>query len=163
MLQKRGQAALEFLMTYGWAILVVLVVIAALASFGVLNPDSLVPEKCTLVQGISCDDYQVQADQVQLRVSNGLGKTITILEANAWSPQGQNPQYNCTATPNADLVNGGSTTLTINQDGAGNGCTIPTDLSTKADFVLTVNYYFADSDPTFNHTITGELLANVEG
>jgi len=30
--QKKGQAAMEFLMTYGWAILVVLIVIGALAS-----------------------------------------------------------------------------------------------------------------------------------
>lgn len=33
---RRGQAAMEFLMTYGWAILVVLAAVAALAYFGVL-------------------------------------------------------------------------------------------------------------------------------
>lgn len=42
---KKGQAAMEFLMTYGWAILVVLAAIAALAYFGVLSPDSLMQEK----------------------------------------------------------------------------------------------------------------------
>ena len=36
---KKSQAAMEFLMTYGWAILVVLAAIAALAYFGVLNPE----------------------------------------------------------------------------------------------------------------------------
>ena len=35
---RKGQAAMEFLMTYGWAILVVLVVIGALAYFGILSP-----------------------------------------------------------------------------------------------------------------------------
>ena len=50
---KRAQAAMEFLMTYGWAILVVLIVIAALAYLGVLNPQALVPEKCTL-QPLNC-------------------------------------------------------------------------------------------------------------
>ena len=34
---KKSQAAMEFLMTYGWAILVVLVAIGALAYFGVLK------------------------------------------------------------------------------------------------------------------------------
>ena len=43
---KRGQVALEFIMTYGWAILVVLVAIGALAYFGVLNPGKYLPEKC---------------------------------------------------------------------------------------------------------------------
>jgi uncharacterized protein (UPF0333 family) len=33
MMQQRGQAAMEFLMTYGWAILVVLIAIGALAYF----------------------------------------------------------------------------------------------------------------------------------
>ena len=47
-MKKKAQAAMEFLMTYGWAILVVLIVIGALAYFGVLNPQNLLPEKCTL-------------------------------------------------------------------------------------------------------------------
>ncbi|MBI1979078.1 MAG: hypothetical protein HYS62_03415, partial [Candidatus Aenigmarchaeota archaeon] len=37
--QRKSQAAMEFLMTYGWAILVVLAAIAALAYFGVLSPE----------------------------------------------------------------------------------------------------------------------------
>lgn len=37
-MNRKEQAGLEFLMTYGWAILVVLVTIAVLAYFGVLSP-----------------------------------------------------------------------------------------------------------------------------
>ncbi|MAE13796.1 hypothetical protein CMO92_04475 [Candidatus Woesearchaeota archaeon] len=51
---KRAQAAMEFLMTYGWAILVVLAAIGALAYFGVLSPDSLLPERCTGPAGLDC-------------------------------------------------------------------------------------------------------------
>ncbi|MBT3690741.1 hypothetical protein HOG16_00680 [Candidatus Woesearchaeota archaeon] len=40
-MQKRGQAAMEFLMTYGWAIMVVLLAIAALAYF--LDSEELCP------------------------------------------------------------------------------------------------------------------------
>ena len=39
---RRGQAALEFLTTYGWAFLVILVMIGALAYFGVLDPERFV-------------------------------------------------------------------------------------------------------------------------
>ncbi len=39
---KKLQAAMEFLMTYGWAIFVVLAVIAAMAYFGVLSPDKTI-------------------------------------------------------------------------------------------------------------------------
>ena len=44
---------MEFLMTYGWAILVVLAAIGALAYFGVLSPDRFLPEKCTLPSGVA--------------------------------------------------------------------------------------------------------------
>ncbi|MBR9692543.1 hypothetical protein GOV07_01285 [Candidatus Woesearchaeota archaeon] len=38
----RGQAAFEFLTTYGWAILVALIGIAALAHYGIFNPRTVV-------------------------------------------------------------------------------------------------------------------------
>lgn len=45
MKNKKSQLALEFLMNYGWAILVVIVAIGALAYFGVLNPEKFKPEQ----------------------------------------------------------------------------------------------------------------------
>ena len=47
---RKSQAALEFLMTYGWAVLVVLVVIGVLAYFGVLNPCRFYPESSDYFQ-----------------------------------------------------------------------------------------------------------------
>jgi hypothetical protein len=44
----KSQAAMEFLMTYGWALLIILLVIAALAYFGMLNPDRFLPDKVTV-------------------------------------------------------------------------------------------------------------------
>jgi hypothetical protein len=44
-MKTKSQAAMEFLMTYGWALLVVLIVIAALVFFGLLNPDRYTPDK----------------------------------------------------------------------------------------------------------------------
>ena len=84
MAKKRGQAALEFLMTYGWAILVVLVVIGALAYFGVLNPSTILPEKCTLQMGLYCQDHQIDSvnNQIHLKLQNGMGKGIIISNIN---------------------------------------------------------------------------------
>ncbi|MBI2656764.1 hypothetical protein HYX03_03425 [Candidatus Woesearchaeota archaeon] len=75
---KRSQAAMEFLMTYGWAILVVLAAIAALAYFGVLSPEKFLPEKCILQPGIACVSHKVEPTKVTLVISNGLGRTITV-------------------------------------------------------------------------------------
>jgi len=50
----KGQAALEFMMTYGWAILVVLAAIGALSYFGVLNPSRFTPDTCLASAPFSC-------------------------------------------------------------------------------------------------------------
>src|SRR3989338_11413651 len=80
MYKKRGQAALEFLMTYGWAFLVVLVVLGTLTYFGILNPSFLLPEKCQLQLGLYCRDHRIDADNraISLKLENGMGKGIII-------------------------------------------------------------------------------------
>ena len=75
---RRGQAALEFLTTYGWAFMVILVAIGALSYLGVTNPDRFIPERCVSSQGISCVDSQLTTDQLSLFISNDLGQSIVL-------------------------------------------------------------------------------------
>ena len=75
---RSGQAALEFLMTYGWAILVVLVAVGALAYFGVLSPDKFLPAKCLFQSGLACLDHKATATSLVLRIQNSLGFDITV-------------------------------------------------------------------------------------
>lgn len=51
---RKGQAAMEFLMTYGWAILVVLAAIGALAYFGVLSPPGIYNEEKHTCESWTC-------------------------------------------------------------------------------------------------------------
>jgi hypothetical protein len=79
MFRKKSQAAMEFLMTYGWAILVVLVAIGALAYFGVLSPDKFLPERCTGPAGMDCLDKAVidaGTDTVTFVIKNNLGYEV---------------------------------------------------------------------------------------
>ena len=75
---KKGQAAMEFLMTYGWAILVVLAAIGALAYFGILSPSRHIPESCIFQQGIACVDFKVTEDEVTLYIQNGYAQDIDL-------------------------------------------------------------------------------------
>lgn len=90
---KRGQAAMEFLMTYGWAILVVLAAIGALAYFGVLSPDNFLPEQCIVSPefGNTCLEAQAVAtgQQVQLGLRNNVGTTIQNVTVELSDPDGQ--------------------------------------------------------------------------
>jgi uncharacterized protein (UPF0333 family) len=72
-MEKRGQAAMEFLMTYGWAILAAIIAIAVLAYFGVFNPGRYTSEMCQLGAPWTCDDNSVTsvANGVQLIIRNG--------------------------------------------------------------------------------------------
>ncbi|MFH1409556.1 MAG: hypothetical protein ABIH34_06610 [Nanoarchaeota archaeon] len=76
---KKGQAAMEFIMTYGWAILVVLAAIGALAYFGVLNPANLLPEKCFFAAGTDC----IEKASVIYDGSGGGLHTMTVVLKNS--------------------------------------------------------------------------------
>ena len=78
---KKGQAAMEFLMTYGWAILVVIAAIAALAYFGVLDPARLLPERCQSSAGMDCvDKAAVTATGVTVAMRNNVGFKAEITD-----------------------------------------------------------------------------------
>lgn len=73
---KRGQAAIEFLVTYGWAIMAAMVVIGALTYFGMTNPATSLPDKCLFSNAFECKDYQINQTALKLRVTNSFGETI---------------------------------------------------------------------------------------
>ena len=75
---KKGQAAMEFMMTYGWSILVALLTIGALVYFGVLNPAKWLPESCN-VQGFYCVDFKVSTTKVELFMQNNIGDDISSI------------------------------------------------------------------------------------
>ncbi len=81
---KKGQAAMEFLMTYGWALLIVLVAIAVLAAFGVFSGGKRGYEVCLMGPGLSCKEFKVQKAAsplegiIEMQVTNGFGKDFRL-------------------------------------------------------------------------------------
>ena len=52
--KSRAQSAMEYLMTYGWAILIIAVVLGALFSLGVFSSSSLLGTSCLALSGYYC-------------------------------------------------------------------------------------------------------------
>lgn len=52
--KRKAQSAMEYLMTYGWAILIVAVVIAALFALGLFNGGAATPSVCIAQPGYTC-------------------------------------------------------------------------------------------------------------
>ncbi len=79
MSQKRGQAAFEFIMTYGWVLFVALVAIAALIYWGVWGGDFL-PEVCIFGVGLQCINpvfqYSGTVGVLDFSVQNAMGKDL---------------------------------------------------------------------------------------
>ncbi len=150
---KKSQAALEFLMTYGWAFLVILVMIGALAYFGVLNPKKLLPEKCTVPAGFTCDEYQITTTGVKIILTNNQGGAIN---ANSAVLSGD---YTFNGT--ADVA---PTTLI----GVGNKINISQDFDTtkppvKGDKIgISFNLDWTAAGKTLNQTATGDVFATVQ-
>ncbi len=96
-MKKRGQSALEFLMTYGWAILIILIAISALTYFGVLSPSRLLPARCMFSPEVGCEEFKISAPStIAFRFKNNLGfaadfssMTVNSTEFGSCVPGGQ--------------------------------------------------------------------------
>jgi hypothetical protein len=164
---------MEFLMTYGWAILVVLVVIGVLAYFGIFDPDVLLPEKCAVQQGINCNDYRIVndviADRIDITLANGMGETILIGSIQATSRR--DAEISCSYDAIAASDSWGGKNGKVLNDGRtatfSLTCT-PSDsfndlrLSGKNSFDLEVNWFKPVSSESNTHAAKGEILASIE-
>ena len=142
---KKAQAAMEFLMTYGWAILVVLAAIAALAYFGVLSPEKFLPEKCILQPGIACVSHKVEPTKVTLVISNGLGRTIIINSIDVGG---------CSSTFDETMLSGIDHTFVI-----GGACN--NGLS-RDKFKADINMGYTEKDTNLTKTVYGNLNTKIE-
>lgn len=75
----KGQGAMEYLMTYGWALLVIVVVGAALFALGVLNPNTYTQKRCQGFQYFTYQDSLATPTTFALDLVNG-PQTINIRE-----------------------------------------------------------------------------------
>lgn len=79
MFDKKAQSALEYLMTYGWALVVIVIVIAALVFL--INPTQVGPNNCTGFSRFPISNHQVDNtavnDQLILIMSNQTGGDAT--------------------------------------------------------------------------------------
>ena len=165
---RKGQAAMEFLMTYGWALLVVLIAIGALAFFGVLNPSRFLPNSCSLAPGFACNDFKASASEntngvITVVVQNGLGEnlnTVAMLLSNA------NPACAGSGTTGGQafagptsINDGASATYTLD---CGTANPLAGKKGTKLKGDLQINYYVGTGTNALAHAKVGQLVVGIE-
>lgn len=79
---RKAQAAVEYLFTYGWAIMAAGIAIAALSAFFLSSPTTVVSERCQFTQDFNCVETTLQKVGNQwdfsFRVENIQGQLIDI-------------------------------------------------------------------------------------
>ncbi|MEK6981809.1 MAG: hypothetical protein AABX38_02660 [Candidatus Micrarchaeota archaeon] len=177
---KRGQAAMEYLMTYGWAILVIVIVITILAFY--LPQLIKTPEGCLFSQpGFSCSDPKpsiyistVATNDVSMavRVFNQQGQNIKVSKAVCL--KGNIDQASLanadTVSNNPTIVAGGSYDINVAcKDATGNPLRLSKNSDFKGIFVIWYNF-----DPEVqvtggnvvrqaSATVTGTVLERTQG
>ncbi|KYK27137.1 hypothetical protein AYK26_00390 [Euryarchaeota archaeon SM23-78] len=159
---KRGQAAMEFLMTYGWAILVVLAAIGALAYFGVLSPDRLLPSKCTLSPGFDFGDCKADATTESLRISiyNGLGTDVKNVTFVVNTTGGSD--ITCSETWDIGILANGATIPTSGAYELCNETAATGDYAEGTRFDASVKVVYTKFGESVSHTVTGKITTKVE-
>lgn len=90
-MHKKGQAAMEFLMTYGWAILAAIIAIGVLAYFGVFNPSRLAGSAAVVNAPLNVRAFNVLdtdalcapggVDCINLELTHNAGEALTVTAA----------------------------------------------------------------------------------
>lgn len=157
----KSQAALEFLTTYAWAFLVILIMISALAYFGILNPSKLLPDRCNFGAEIGCEDFRITTDALDLKLKNNVGEPITI-QSVTFSSESDDP-FDCTGTstpsfPFSDWGSGSVDDFSFTTCSTGDAGFVEGE---KAKIEITLTYYATRSGETYTHEVAGDVFTTV--
>ncbi len=148
---------MEYLITYGWAILIIAVVLAALFASGVFNPSHFAGQECVLSAGFSCLNYYLYPNGIltlNLFQSTSGAINITSLgcdsaESTAYMSRPYNPPSNQVFMP---LGSNYTFPMTCYE----NGSIASPSVGTLFNGYLVINY--TETSTGFPHTVYGKII-----
>lgn len=164
--ELKAQSALEYLTTYGWAILVLVVVIGVLFSLGFINPRSPISPSCVFSSDLNCKAFALNTTgHYALDLGQGTGHTIRVTHIRC--TQETNATLNTSdllATP--VMIGNGEHAFITN----GTQTCISTDTGvTKTATGFAGNAYkgkfyvrYTDIETNFQHTSIGDVVIKYE-
>ena len=165
-MDRKSQAALEFLTTYGWAFLIILIMIGTLAYFGILSPSKLTPNRCNFPSEFQCLDYKIDSvgNTFNLKLKNNVGDTINIDVGKITVSSETATTYNCptplTGSPAIPTwATGEQKDITLTSCNTALAGFIAGE---KAKVLVSIDYYILNSGNTYTRTVKGEVYASVQ-
>jgi len=156
----RGQSAIEYLTTHGWAILILLVVIASLFWLGVVNPKSVLHSSFLLPADMSCRAYILNTTgHVAVDIGQATGHPINVTKFRC--TQERDPVPDTISTPvyisngdHAFITDGTQQCYTL----AGANATGTTGSQYKGKIYIA----YTELDTGFEHTVVGDVSLKYE-
>tara|TARA_Y100000034_G_C6905603_1_gene420082 strand:+ start:2610 stop:3065 length:456 start_codon:yes stop_codon:yes gene_type:complete len=148
-MKRKGQAAMEFLMTYGWAILAAIVVIAVLAIY--FRPSTLVSSSTFVTAPFFAQGQTINTSDIKLEVKNNGGESITIdsFSLSITTPSGGS----CTAGASGSVLAAGASAVINNT-----GCS---GLTAGNTFNADVSIGYTKSGSSLAQKATGTMAGSV--
>jgi hypothetical protein len=170
---RKAQAAMEYLITYGWAVLIMLVVVGVLFYLGIFSPHTIMT--CSFQNpGFTCYAYKLAAN-----TSNMGGLVLDMGQATGHDIKVTG--FNCTTSDTWNLVDfdgvsANNTTIATGSHRTLNGTVAnPTPLpcyktdGTKMGAADFGSYYkgkiyihYIDLETNMDHKVTGDIAGKVE-
>ncbi|MFH1448623.1 MAG: hypothetical protein ABIG39_07210 [Candidatus Micrarchaeota archaeon] len=180
---RKGQAAIEYLMTHGWTILVLTAALIVLYSMGMFNPSRYMRQECYFQPDLHCQSFILTKQEspkyiLSFSINNGLGFDILVDGINITTTDiGEVGEFthvgSCSSglcSPSSGLVRSGellNITFPIHQGNA-----LP-DKGTLHQIKVSISYRNCKTDPDYRgtvqtcsdgspHVVSGRIVANVE-
>jgi len=85
MIGLKAQSAMEYLMTYGWAILIIAVILSVLFSLGLFNGNNLVTNACQAAPGYLCQNAVYFHGQIGQGAAGNILVTVGQSTGSTWT------------------------------------------------------------------------------
>ncbi|MGB9719457.1 MAG: hypothetical protein ACPL06_02595 [Candidatus Anstonellales archaeon] len=165
----KGQAAMEYLMTYGWAILLLVIVLSVLFASGIFTPSQFVREECSFTPDLTCLSAQLIDSGAEttlvLRIKNNFGYPIKLDQITYTTQDLRVSGEKAWKLDLSKKLNQGETydiTFTFR------GNEKPSENEIKKINLLLTYYTCANEinplcaeDPSYGHSISGKIVAKV--
>ncbi len=163
MINKKSQAALEFLTTYGWAFLVVGVTISALYYFGALDFSKYLPQNCVFPSQFKCADFSLTPGQVRIKLTNNIGEDVCVKAVSITNDA--NPPVSCSFGAQAQGICAASEfgwDHSADKEFVFSSCSGGAYIAgERAELKVTMVYYALNTPSKPQHTFNGKINGRI--
>ncbi|HDP73727.1 MAG TPA: hypothetical protein ENN46_02085 [Candidatus Woesearchaeota archaeon] len=144
----RAQAAMEFMITYGWILFIGVAIIAVIATFTNLDALAFRAQKCEIYSSFKCLSFALDSNgELQVIVGNSAQDELTITSASLILDSG-------TVTAGSGSIP--STSLKRGTGANSRGTITFNNVGRKVDGKIEITYYFGNADAS-THTAVGYI------